>query len=174
MRVAKLMPATTHSNTDSLPRKDNLYGGLSDLNRNFEQVLFELERLKTCGLFRTRFQRDSLATCRATIEETCAWLNFAATESLHEQEERDRAHFGRIRRRLEKKYEDPHDVLIEAERFKNKIARRGRRSRPSVCADSVRGRRPGRRSESQMPSRVRSNVNMVDRRPARSSASITR
>lgn len=127
MRVAKLMPATTHSNTDSLLRKDTLYGGLSDLNRNFEQVLFDLERLRTGGLFRSRFQRDSLATCRATIEETRAWLNFAATESLHEREERDRAHFGRIRRRLEKKYEDPHDVLIEAERFKKKIARRGRR-----------------------------------------------
>jgi hypothetical protein len=72
-------------------------------------------------------QRESLATCQATIEETPAWLNFQATEALHEREELDRARFGRVRRRLEKKYEDPHDVLIEAERFKRKIAREGRR-----------------------------------------------
>jgi hypothetical protein len=119
--------ATIDAKGDALPDKAAVYGALSDLNRNVEQVLLDLERLKTVGLFRNRFQRESLATCQATIEETRAWLNFEATEALHEREQRDRAHFGRVRRRWEKKYEDPHDVLIDAERFKKKTAREGRR-----------------------------------------------
>jgi hypothetical protein len=120
--------ATTDSKRNSLPDKAALYGTLSDLNRNLEQVLLDLERLKAVGMFRSRFQRESLATCQATIEETRAWLHFQATEALHEREELDRARFGRVRRRLEKKYEDPHDVLIEAERYKKKIAARRPRS----------------------------------------------
>jgi hypothetical protein len=119
--------ATTDSKPNTLFDKGSVYGTLSDLNRNVGHVLLDLERLKTLGMFRSRFQRESLATCQATIEETRAWLNFEATETLHEREQRDRAHFGRVRRRLEKKYEDPHDVLIEAERYKKKIARESRR-----------------------------------------------
>jgi hypothetical protein len=119
--------ATTDSKRNPLPDKTAVYGALSDLNRNVEQVLLDLERLKAVGMCRSRFQRESMATCQATIEETRAWINFEATETLHEREQRDRAHFGRIRRRWEKKYEDPHDVLIEAERFKKRIAREGRR-----------------------------------------------
>ena len=108
--------ATTDAKRNALPNKTAVYGALSDLNRNLEQVLLDLERLKTLGMFRNRFKRESLATCQATIEETRAWLNFEVTETLHEREERDWAHFGRVRRRFEKKSRDPHDVLIEAER----------------------------------------------------------
>ncbi len=53
-----------------------------------------------------------------TIEETRAWLNFGVVETLHEREERDRARFGRIRDRWEKKFEDPQDVLIQADRMR--------------------------------------------------------
>jgi hypothetical protein len=128
MLMANLMRsnATNDSKRNTLPDKTAVYATLSDLNRNLEQVLLDLERLKTVGLFRSRFRRESLVTCRASLEEIRAWINFEATETLHEREEHDRAHFGRIRRRWEKKYEDPHDVLIEAERFKKKIAKKSR------------------------------------------------
>ena len=119
--------ATTDTKRNALPDKGAVYLALSDLNRNLELVLLDLERLKTAGMFRSRFQTESLAACQATLEETRAWINFQMTETLQEREQRDWAHFGRIRRRWQKKYEDPHDVLIEAERFKKKIARKGRR-----------------------------------------------
>lgn len=119
--------ATNDSKQKAVPDKAAVYGAMSDLNQNLERVLLDLDRLKTVGMFRSRFQRQSLATCQATLEETQAWINFEAMETLHEREQHDRAHFGRIRRRWEKQYEDPHDVLIEAERFKKKIVREGRR-----------------------------------------------
>jgi hypothetical protein len=42
----------------------------------------------------TRFRRESLEACRATIEETRARANFEVVEILHEWEERDRARWG--------------------------------------------------------------------------------
>lgn len=59
--------------------------------------------------------------CQATIEETRAWANFEIVEILHEREERDRAHFGGLRFQWEKRFEDPQDVLIQAELLKRKL-----------------------------------------------------
>jgi hypothetical protein len=117
--------ATTDSKRTILLDKAAAHLALSDVNQMFDQILVDLERLKTLGVFRSRFHRESLAACEATIEETRAWVNFAATETLHESEERDRAHFGRIRHRFEKKYEDPQDVLLKAERLRKGIATKG-------------------------------------------------
>jgi hypothetical protein len=117
--------ATTDAKRTVLPDKTAAYLALSDLNHAFDQILVDLERLKTLGVFGTRFQRESMVACEATIEETRAWINFEATETLHEGEERDRGHFGRIRYRFERKYEDPHDVLLKAERLSKKIATKG-------------------------------------------------
>ena len=93
------------------------YEALSDLNRHFEKVLQNLDRLRKCGLFDTSFRRDSLRAFQATIEETRSWINFEITESLHEREEHDWAHFGHLVRQWEKKYQDPNDALIRAEKL---------------------------------------------------------
>src|ERR1700677_3838450 len=102
------------------------YDALASLNQSVEQVLQNLERLRQLGLFETRFRRQSLKACRATIEETRAWINFEITECLHEQEQGAWVRFSKVRRRWEEKNADPNDDLIEAERLTRKLARKKR------------------------------------------------
>jgi len=123
--------ATADSKSTVPPSKTSVYTALSDLNRNFEHVLLDLDRLKTRGTFPGRFEQGSLASCQAAIEETRAWINLLATEALHERAERDRAHFGRIRLRFETKYEDPQDVLLRAERLRKRSTSSAARKRGS-------------------------------------------
>ena len=87
--------------------KAQIYDALAALNRDFEQVLWDLERLEELRLFPHRWQRKFLRTWRATLEETRAWANFEVAEILHQREERGWVDFGRIRRRSEKSPELP-------------------------------------------------------------------
>jgi hypothetical protein len=89
-----------------------VYDALATLNRDFEQVLADLERLEGLRLFPLRWQRKVLKAWRAALEETRASVNFEVVEILHQREERDWAGFGRIRQRLEKPSEVPPDRLI--------------------------------------------------------------
>jgi hypothetical protein len=82
----------------------------------------DLNRLREFHLFDTRFRHESLRACGAMIEETRAWVNSGLIEVLHNLEERDRARFGRTRQRWEKKFEDPQDVFIKADRMKRPSA----------------------------------------------------
>jgi HPt (histidine-containing phosphotransfer) domain-containing protein len=121
--VAKPVPSKTTRNRrwNSEATKSLSYEALSALNQHFEQVLKNLKLLRQLGLFDTRFRRESVEACQATIEETRAWANFEIVEILHEREERDRAHFGGLRFQWEKRVEDPQDVLIQAELLKRKL-----------------------------------------------------
>jgi hypothetical protein len=117
--VANLMPPpTTIGKRDTFPDKPAAYQALSDLNLHFEESLQSLKRLTALGVFKSRGQRESAEICRVSSEETRAWINFEATESLHDGEERDWARFGRLRHRYEKKNADPQDVLILAGRLR--------------------------------------------------------
>ena len=79
-----------------------LLAQLAALNRDFEQVLLDLERVGALGLFPDRGQRKFLPACRVTLEETRAWVNFELVEMLHEREEREWVRFARLRQRAEK------------------------------------------------------------------------
>ena len=89
--------------------KVQIYDALATLNRDFEQMLRDLERLEELRLFPHRWQRKFLRTWRATLEETRAWANFEVVEILHHREERDWVDYGRIRRQSEKSPELPAD-----------------------------------------------------------------
>jgi hypothetical protein len=89
--------------------KVQIYDALATLNRDFEQMLRDLERLEELRVFPHRWQRKFLKTWRATLEETRAWANFEVVEILHQREERDWVDLGRIRRRSEKSPELPAD-----------------------------------------------------------------
>ena len=119
-------PKARDSQSCNAVSKKLAYEALSDLNWHFEKVLQNLDRLRKCGLFDTRFRRDSLRACHVAIEETRAWINFEITESLHEREERDWARFGHLRHQWKKRYEDPNDALIRAEKLMRKSARKER------------------------------------------------
>jgi hypothetical protein len=90
-----------------------VYEALATLNRDFEQVLRDLERLKELRLFPHRWQRNFLKTWRVTLEETRAWANFELVELLHQREEQEWVRFGRIRQRLEKSSAAPAEMPVQ-------------------------------------------------------------
>jgi hypothetical protein len=128
------VPKPKRQNTPQTPRaglpkivpKAVVYDALAKFNRDVEQVLLDLERLGTLGLFPRRWQRKFLKTCRATLEETRAWANFELLEVLHAREEQEWVHFARLRQRAEKQSESPDDVSSSSKPGPRKSAK-GRR-----------------------------------------------
>jgi hypothetical protein len=92
--VAKNKREKSHSST-------HVYGALAALNRDFEQVLLDLQRIEELRFFRHRWQRAFLKAWRATLEETRAWVSFEVVEILLQREELEWARFGRMRQRAE-------------------------------------------------------------------------
>ena len=101
------------------PQKLRVYEALHSLNRAFEQVLAVLGRLQEFPFFR----REPLGHFHVVVEETRAWANFELLEVLLDREQDAWARFGRRRDRWEKKYRDPDDILLEAERLKRKLGK---------------------------------------------------
>jgi hypothetical protein len=96
------------------------YEALHAVNRGFEQVLDDLERLDKLGLF----EREDFNLFQGIVEETRAFVNCVLVELMQMREEKDWAQFGRVRYRWEKKMKDPNDVLIEAERLKKQLRKK--------------------------------------------------
>jgi len=99
------------------PQKLLAYQTLFTLNQAFESVLADLHRLQRLPFFRLEFLREF----HVMVEETRACINFELVEALHSREQDDWTRFGRLRQKWEKRYRDPNDVLIEAERLKKKL-----------------------------------------------------
>ena len=93
-----------------------VYENLHALNRDFGQVLADLARLQELGVF----QHDRGNIISVVVKETRAWANMELVELLQMEEQDAWAYFGRLRRRWEKRLEDPNDVLIEAARLMEK------------------------------------------------------
>jgi hypothetical protein len=93
-----------------------VYENLHALNRDFGQVLADLAKLQELGVF----QRNLGSIISVVVQETRAWANLELVELLQMEEQDAWAYFGRVRRRWEKKREDPNDVLIEAARLMEK------------------------------------------------------
>src|SRR5216684_5874333 len=102
------------------PRKLLAYQTLFTLNQAFENVLADLQRLQRLPYFRSEFLREF----QVMVEETRACINFELVESLHSREQDDWARFGRLRQKWEKRYRDPQDVLIEAEKLRKSAGKR--------------------------------------------------
>ena len=98
-------------------QKLRAYQTLFSLNQAFESVLADLHKLQRLPFFRPAFLQEF----QVMVEETRACINFELVESLHSREQDDWARFGRLRQQWEKRYRDPNDVLIEAERLKKKL-----------------------------------------------------
>jgi len=82
-------------------RKSRLYESVYDLNRGFLIVLETLERLERKAFFR----RDYLRAFRNIAEELLARANNELTATLRDHEQRDAAHFGRLCRKWERRFE---------------------------------------------------------------------
>src|SRR5690242_453687 len=90
------------------------YQTLFSLNQAFESVLADLHRLQRLPFFRRAFLQEF----QVMVEETRACINFELVEAMHSREQDDWARFGKLRLRWEKRYRDPQDVLIEAEKLR--------------------------------------------------------
>src|SRR6266852_8736754 len=102
------------------PQKLRAYETLFTLNQGFENVLADLQRLQQIPFFRPEFLREF----QVMVEETRACVNFELVEALHSREQDDWTRFGRLRQQWEKRYRDPQDVLIEAERLRKSAGKR--------------------------------------------------
>jgi hypothetical protein len=128
--VGVVKPKRQHSKNsqrESLSKKAPkvlVYEALAALNRDFEQVLRDLERLEELRVFPHRWQHKFLKTWRVTLEETRAWANFEVVEILHQREEREWVGFGRIRQRSEKPSESPADMAVSTKSGERKSPRR--------------------------------------------------
>jgi hypothetical protein len=113
-KIRRKNPRNTRVTLSKNPPKTVIYEALATLNRDFDQVLGDLQALEPMQVFPLRWQRRVLKTLRTAVEETRAWANFEVIEVLHEREEREWARFGRIRRRSEKPSELPAAVSVPA------------------------------------------------------------
>src|SRR5439155_16070925 len=102
-------------------QKLQAYQTLFTLNQAFESVLADLQRLQRLPFFRSEFLREF----QVMVEETRACVNFELVEAMHGREQDDWTRFGRLRQKWEKRYRDPQDVLIEAEKLR-KAGKRGK------------------------------------------------
>jgi hypothetical protein len=119
-------PNTKNSLQQGFPKnapKVLVYEALAGFNRNFEQVLLDLQRLATLDLFTEQWQRRAFKACRATLDETRAWVNFEVVEILHQREEHDWTRLGRRRRRLENLPASSDDVSVPTKSSVRKSAR---------------------------------------------------
>jgi hypothetical protein len=107
-----------------LPLKLRTYETVHHLNRAFELVRMNLERLDKLG-----FDRRYMREYRVMSEELRADVNHRLIETLQDREEKDWAHFGRLARRRERRLRDPNDVLIEAKRLRAKQQQQKKQSR---------------------------------------------
>ena len=96
--------------------KLTVYETLHTLNRGFEQVLADLEKLEKMQIFRP----DLGNIFRVMVQETRTFANVEVVEVMQEVEQDDWALFGRLHRKWEKKYEGPNDILLAAKQLKEK------------------------------------------------------
>jgi hypothetical protein len=74
------------------------YESLTLIDRNFEQILRELERLQQVHRFRCR---PPIKSVELAVRETRAWAMFEILEVLHQREESEWTRLGRVRSRME-------------------------------------------------------------------------
>ena len=106
---------------ERLPVYENLYA----LNRDFGQVLADLARLQELGVF----PRDIGSILPIVVQQTRAWANQELVEVLQPLEQDERAWFGRVHDRWEKRLKDPNDVLLEARQLLEKRRRKAARKK---------------------------------------------
>jgi hypothetical protein len=76
----------------------SVYESLSLIDRNFRQVLQELEQLQQHHGFK---RRPTINSVELAVKETRAWTLFEILDVLHQREEDEWTRFGRVRGRQE-------------------------------------------------------------------------
>jgi hypothetical protein len=101
--------------------KLRIYEYLFLLNQKLQETVQILKQLEKCPWLR----RDFLRSFQIEVEDLRAQTNFEVIEHLSDREQRDWAHFCKLRRRWDKQFEDPDDVYLEAEQREEERRKQG-------------------------------------------------
>jgi hypothetical protein len=145
-RSSKSMRAAIPEN----PPKTMVYDALATWNRDFDQVLEDLQRLEALRLFPRRWRREFLKGWQAALGEIRAWANFEVIEVLHQTEEEEWTNFARRRRRLEKRSASSGDVSVPTKSSAHRRRKTPPGANPAACETGHQrlrfsGSRPARR-----------------------------
>jgi len=110
-------------------QKLRVYETLHSLNQDFERVLTDLKSFQEFPFL----SRDFLRHFQIVIEEIRSCANFEIADVMHSREQHDWARYGRLRQRWEKRYADPNDVLIEAEKRKRESRKAAAQAPGQTC-----------------------------------------
>jgi hypothetical protein len=91
--------------------KVRIYEYLFLLNQKLQETVQILKQLEKCPWLR----RDFLRSFQIEVEDVRAQTNLEVIEQMSDREQRDWAHFGKLRREWDRQFEDPDDVYLEAE-----------------------------------------------------------
>ncbi len=108
MATTQLTPHPTQPQSFNKPA---LYEAISNLNRDLGTVIEDFDRLREF-----RFSGRYIDAFIVKIEDLRAWANSEFLERQQSRELKDWNHFGKLDRKFERRFLDPNDVLIDAER----------------------------------------------------------
>ena len=100
-------------------RKLQSYEALYLLNRCFEATLLSFKRLEQLRLFSLAYLNEYTVI----LELLRSRANEELTDTLHENEQDESAHFDQIQRKIEKERQDPDDVFLAAQARKRELRR---------------------------------------------------
>jgi hypothetical protein len=123
-RTTQHLPDAPASETPQPPsRYVGFFHATAPLNQA-DQVIAPVSRVKRLGLFKREFPGRCVKTCRPSSEELRAGAIFDITEDFYLRAHAQCARFGCMLGRWENKVKDPSDVLLGAERLKQKLQKK--------------------------------------------------
>jgi hypothetical protein len=101
--------------------KVRIYECLFLLNQKLQETVQILKQLEKCPWLR----RDFWRSFQIEVEDLRAQTNFEVIEQMSDREQHDWAHFGKLRRRWDRQFEDPDDVYLKAEEREEERRKQG-------------------------------------------------
>jgi hypothetical protein len=113
--------------------KLRIYEYLFLLNQKLQETIQILKQLEKCPWLR----RDFLRSFQIEVEDLRAQTNFEVIEHMSDREQHDWAHFGKLRREWDRKFEDPDDVYLKAEHREKERRKQGLPPRLGIIPHEV-------------------------------------
>jgi hypothetical protein len=107
----------------------------ANLNRSFDQVLHDVERLQRMGFFRGEVSNRIPRTCRLMVEELRGWAISDMMIEVHESADSHWNRYGIQRYRFEQNTRDPADVRRELERVKKRLEQHAAKEKQAERAE---------------------------------------
>ena len=113
--------------------KLRIYEYLFLLNQKLHETVQILRQLEKCPWLR----RDFLRSFQIEVEDLRAQANFEVIEHMSDREQHDWAHFGKLRRKWDQRFEDPDDVYLKAEQREEERRKQGLPPRLGIIPHEV-------------------------------------